>query len=47
MIDLEQEEAHLAITPSFLRALSLGEPGVGVPHAGISEKAVGEPAPLP
>ena len=29
------------ITPALLRALSLDEPGAGIPHAGISEGPVG------
>jgi hypothetical protein len=35
------------ITPTLLRARSLDEPGAGIPHAGISEGAVGKPAVLP
>jgi len=35
------------ITPNLPRARSLDEPGAGIPHAGISEGAVGQPALLP
>jgi len=35
------------ITPTLLRARSLDEPGAGIPHAGISEGAVGQLAVLP
>jgi hypothetical protein len=34
------------ITPTLLRARSLDEPSSGMPHAGISEGAVGQPAVL-
>jgi len=34
----------LMMTPIVLRARSLNEPGAGIPHAGISEGAVGKPA---
>jgi hypothetical protein len=35
------------ITPILLRARSLDEPGAGIPHAGIWEGTVGQPAVLP
>jgi len=35
------------ITPILLRARDLDEPGAGIPHAGICEGAVGQPAILP
>jgi len=34
------------ITPTLLRARPRDEPGAGLPHAGISEGAVGQPAVL-
>jgi hypothetical protein len=34
------------ITPTLLPAHSRDEPGAGIPHAGISEGAVGNPAGL-
>lgn len=37
----------MTIIPSPLRARSLDEPGAGIPHAGISEGPVGQPAVLP
>lgn len=33
--------------PALPRARSLDEPGAGIPHAGISQGAVGQPAVLP
>ena len=33
--------------PTLLRAHCLDEPGAGIPHAGINEWAVGQPAVLP
>jgi hypothetical protein len=34
-------------TPTILRARSLDEPGVEIPHAGIGEGAAGQPTVLP
>jgi hypothetical protein len=35
------------IAATLLRACSPDEPGSGIPHAGIRERAVGRPASLP
>jgi len=43
---VDSQYPEMIILP-LLRALSLDEPGAGIPHAGIGEGVVGKPALLP